>query len=310
MRSLATLSVLALLVAACEVNVVDGRGANAPPPSNGGAVSGGGASAPPAYQNGTPPPAYGGGTTAPPATAVPPATGAPPTAPPPSRVANPGLRGINSGVGLPWAAPGTPATGAMSGSSALPGAPPKDAGSRGTDMATPIGRLPLVSGDVDFGTNVQYSDSFRGMVYALPPGTTSMPNFDALRPQFALYTRTFEVEPQNFTGLGVAGASPRTQDFGIRYEGFFNAKKQGAYRITLANEDGARVYIDNKLVVDNDGLHVVTWKAGNVDLTAGTHLLRVEYFKAASNREVALMVFVQTPDMAANGVAAVLSPEQ
>ncbi len=346
-RPLVVLALAASALAACEVNVVESRGANAPPPNggrtappaygnggttappaygNGGttappAYGNGGTTAPPAYGNGgtTAPPAYGnGGTTAPPAygnggTTAPPAYGNPPpantggpvVAPPPSNV---GVGGgvVASGAGVPFGR-GTSATGRMAPIMILPTPAPSGPGTRGSDMATPIGRLPLVSGDVDFGTNVQYSDSLKGMVYLLPPGTTSMPNYDALRPQLALWTRTFEVEPQNFAGLGAPGATPRATDFGIRYEGFVTARQAGTFQFTMANEDGAKLYIDNRLVIDNDGVHPVTFKTVNIDLTAAVHLLRVDYFKAGTNREVCLELWVHSPGMRTDAVG-MLSP--
>ena len=291
------------------------RGANAPPPAynngGGGTVVQNGTTAPPAYGNG----GGGGTTTAPPATPVT-ATPTPTTAPPPAATTGPtvapppttaGVGGgvmmpASSGVGLPFQRGTVGPGGRMAPFVILPAPAPAGPGTRGGDMATPVGRLPLVSGDIDFGTNVQYPDSFKGMIYLLPPGTTSMPAYDAMKPQLALYTRTFEVEPQNFKGLGAAGASLRTQDFGIRYEGFFTTRAAGSYQITVANEDGAKLYVDNKLVVDNDGVHVVTYKAGNVDLAVGNHVLRIDYFKAAANPEVCLEVWVHTPSMNANTV--------
>lgn len=309
----------ALLLAACEVNVESSRGANSPPPAyrngGGGTVVQNGTSAPPAYGNGG---GGGGATTAPPATPATPATPvtATPANPPPTATTGPtvappptttGVGGgvvmpASSGVGLPFQRASVGAGGRLAPFVILPAPAPTGPGTRGGDMATPIGRLPLVSGDVDFGTNVQYPDSFKGMVYLLPPGTTSMPAYDAMKAQLALYTRTFEVEPQNFKGLGAPGASPRAQDFGIRYEGFFTTRTAGTYQITVANEDGARLYVDNKLVVDNDGVHPVTYKAGNVDLAVGNHSLRIDYFKAAANPEVCLEVWVHTPSMNANTV--------
>ena len=188
-----------------------------------------------------------------------------------------------------------------------PAAAPAGPAIRGTEMMTPQGRLPLISGDIDFGSNVQYPDSFRGTIYLLPPGATALPDLATMKPALALYTRTFEVEPQMFKGLGAAGASLRTNDFAIRFEGFFSTKKAGAYHVSVASEDGARVYVDNKLLVDDDGVHVVTYKEADADLTAGTHLLRVEYFKGSNGKEVNLEIWVKTPDMA-TGTATMFSP--
>lgn len=313
--ALTALASVAFALAACEVNVETSRGANTPPPAR--------PAQPATYGNG------GGtvvqnGTTAPPATPVGTATATTPTTPPPATtgagpvVAPPptttgtgtGTAGVggglvmpaSSGVGLPFQRAVVGPGGRLAPYVILPAPAPSGPGSRGGDMATPIGRLPLVSGDVDFGTNVQYPDSFKALVYLLPPGTTSMPVYDSMKPQLAMYTRTFEVEPQNFKGLAAAGASPRTQDFGIRYDGFFTTRTAGTYQITVANEDGAKLYVDNKLVVDNDGVHQVTFKAGNVDLAVGNHVLRVDYFKAATTPEVCLEVWVHVPSMNASTV--------
>ncbi|CAN5126729.1 hypothetical protein BH09MYX1_BH09MYX1_41840 [soil metagenome] len=334
---LVALTALALLVAACEVNVQHQRGARNPPPNGNG-----GSTAPPAYGSGgttttgnggttttgnggttttgnggsTAPPAYGsggttttgnGGTTAPPAygnggtTTPPPATAATPTTPPPAYGGGNRVRVPAYGTGIPY---GSGATGAWRATpiQVVLAPPAAGQGSRRGDMEAPFGRIPLVSGDVDFGTNIQYADSFKGVVYLLPPGTTSMPTFDGMRPQLAMYTRTFEVEPQNFAGLGAPGASLRSSNFGIRYDGVFTTRVAGSYQFSIANEDGARLYIDGRLVLDNDGVHVVTFKVTDVDLTAGSHTLRVDYFKAATSPEVALEVWVHSPTMPTNAV--------
>ncbi|HFE52767.1 MAG TPA: beta-glucosidase, partial [Bacteroidetes bacterium] len=46
------------------------------------------------------------------------------------------------------------------------------------------------------------------------------------------------------------------------------------------SNDGARLYIDGKLVVDNDGLHGAEERSGSTHLTAGRHRIRVAYFQA------------------------------
>lgn len=268
MRTVALVSALALVTAACTVHMRSGSGTHHPSGST--------------PVGTTPAP---GPTEATPTATAPPAS----TTPAPVAGGTVGARGVMRGVHIaPAAAPTGPAT-------------------RGTEMVSPQGRLPLVAGDIDFGSNVQYADSFRGTIFLLPPGATKLPDLSTMKPSLALYTRTFEVEPQDFKGLGAPGASLRTNDFAIRYEGLFAAKKAGAYHVDLASEDGARVYLDNKLVLDNDGVHVVTYKAADVDLSAGMHLLRIEYFKGSSGKEVNLELWVRTPDMPA-GSATMFSP--
>ena len=273
MRPISVVSVLALVAcsAACTVHVVSGSGANTPPTS-----------------------------TTTPAPAPAPAPG--PTDPTPIATATP----VPTATTPPPADP-VGGRGRMHAQHVTPAAAPTGPATHGTEMVTAQGRLPLISGDIDFGSNVQYPDSFRGTIYLLPPGATALPDLAAMKPALALYTRTFEVEPQPFKGLGAAGASLRTNDFAIRFEGFFSTKKAGLYHVSMASEDGARIYVDNKLLVDNDGVHIVTYKEADADLTAGTHLLRVEYFKGSNGKEVNLEIWVKTPDMA-TGTATMFSP--
>ncbi len=48
----------------------------------------------------------------------------------------------------------------------------------------------------------------------------------------------------------------------------------------LASDDGSRLWIDDRLVVDHDGVHGPTEKRGSIALAAGAHRLRLRYFEA------------------------------
>ncbi len=63
---------------------------------------------------------------------------------------------------------------------------------------------------------------------------------------------------------------------------------EGAYTFRLTSDDGSRLYIDDALVVDHDGLHGATSKDGVVTLTEGYHALRVEYFEAGGGQQLTL----------------------
>ncbi len=67
--------------------------------------------------------------------------------------------------------------------------------------------------------------------------------------------------------------------FALRFTGTLHVPEAGTYRFFTASDDGSRLYIDGRLVVDNDGLHGMVEKKGNVpDLTAGPHRIVVTYF--------------------------------
>lgn len=71
---------------------------------------------------------------------------------------------------------------------------------------------------------------------------------------------------------------PRSEDVVVVFECDLSIEAAGKYTFFTRSDDGSALYIDGKKVVDNDGDHGVTEKAGKIDLTPGTHEIRVEWF--------------------------------
>ena len=67
--------------------------------------------------------------------------------------------------------------------------------------------------------------------------------------------------------------------FYIRWTGKLRAPKDGNYTFFLESDDGSGLFIDGKQVVDNGGLHAMEEKSGEVELKAGEHELKVEFFE-------------------------------
>ncbi|MEV0733121.1 family 16 glycoside hydrolase [Polymorphospora sp. NPDC050346] len=70
--------------------------------------------------------------------------------------------------------------------------------------------------------------------------------------------------------------------------GHIHIPTAGSYTFRLTSDDGSRLYIDEAVVVDHDGLHGATSKDGSVTLTEGHHALRVEYFEAGGGQQLTL----------------------
>ncbi len=66
--------------------------------------------------------------------------------------------------------------------------------------------------------------------------------------------------------------------FALRFTGTLQAPKSGAYEFSCASDDGSRLYLDGKLVVNNDGLHGMVERSAKVNLNAGPHAILVTYF--------------------------------
>ena len=52
----------------------------------------------------------------------------------------------------------------------------------------------------------------------------------------------------------------------------------GEYTFYTTSDDGSTLYVDNQLVVNNDGDHGVQERSGSVSLAKGKHTLKIEYF--------------------------------
>lgn len=62
------------------------------------------------------------------------------------------------------------------------------------------------------------------------------------------------------------------------------------WEFQIFSDDGAQLFIDNQLVVDNDGMHSPLYKSGSISLSAGEHNLRIKYFQGPKFR-IALQLF-------------------
>ena len=145
-----------------------------------------------------------------------------------------------------------------------------------------------------FGTaNGCSPDMLRGEVYDLPVDTRNLPNFEKLKPTGVVCTNTLNIPTRSFLE-GIPGVTTRIEWFGIDYQGDFWVETPGAYMFTLSSDDGSRLYIDGKSIIDNDGQHAALELGGRAKLEPGKHHIRVSYFQGP--REfVALVLKVAPP---------------
>ncbi len=81
---------------------------------------------------------------------------------------------------------------------------------------------------------------------------------------------------------GRFGGTELTEKFSVVWNGLIRIPERSKYTFYLNSDDGARLLIDDQLVVDNDGTHSMTERSGNIKLDAGEHTLKVEYFNNLS----------------------------
>jgi hypothetical protein len=145
-----------------------------------------------------------------------------------------------------------------------------------------------------FGTTTVIPAGLRGLVYHIRRNSDRLPDFSKLKPVGSIYMSSLNIPPQHFK-QGFPGVTKRNEWFAIDYQGRFWIDKPGPYTFTLTSDDGARLYIDDQLVVDNDGVHPPRDASGTVNLMPGIHRMRVSYFQGPQS-EIALVLKVAPPE--------------
>ena len=144
-----------------------------------------------------------------------------------------------------------------------------------------------------FGTTVVVPGGLLGVIYYISPLYKFLPDFQRLDPLGVIYTSNLNVTPRGFRE-GFPGVTGRYEWLAIDYSGRFWIEKPGPYRFELTSEDGSRLYIDGRVIVNNDGIHAPETRIGAVLLDGGIHQIRVSYFKGTRDC-VALVLRVAGP---------------
>jgi hypothetical protein len=146
-----------------------------------------------------------------------------------------------------------------------------------------------------FGQSGNERAAFVGRVYRLPPNTGRLPQFESLEPIATLGTDTIDVPVRNYSE-GFPGFESLIEWFGIEYEGQFETDG-GCFEFRLYSDDGSRLFIDQKLVIDNDGVHGPRSVSSRHCLDKGSHSIRVQYFQGPAF-QIALQLFYRAEGQA------------
>jgi mono/diheme cytochrome c family protein len=110
----------------------------------------------------------------------------------------------------------------------------------------------------------------------------NLPDFDQLKPE-----DVGEV-PANLFDITVA-PSLRPDSFGYVFTGFLKVPEAAAYTFTLDSDDGSRLTIDGKTVLEYDGIHGTGEpRTATVELPAGRLPIRLDYFQGLHGKGLSL----------------------
>ena len=115
-------------------------------------------------------------------------------------------------------------------------------------------------------------------------------NWDKL-PNFSELTSKKQGTIENFL------LTPRIENeyFGLEFTGYIKIPEDAVYTFYTDSDDGSQLFIGDKLVVNNDGLHGTAQKKGLIPLSAGFHPIRIKYFNKTGGLE--LKVYIEGSGM-------------
>ncbi len=153
--------------------------------------------------------------------------------------------------------------------------------------------LNLIPTDQVFVTCQQSSSQFPiiAEVFRLPVNTAKLPNFDSIASSKAatVCMEQYSVATRSWTA-GFPGVVDLFEWFGLRTKTKLQASAAGLYQFRLNSDDGAKLFIDGHLVINNDGLHQPKAVDGSLQLSAGSHDVVLEYYQGPRT-QIALELF-------------------
>ncbi len=142
-----------------------------------------------------------------------------------------------------------------------------------------------VSGKMDLPKIAEIKNLGSGLLYSYYEGSWQhLPDFDILTPLKSGILKSI-VYPVNIAET----------NFGLKYNGYIKISTDGIYDFSLICDDGAKLFIDDTEVVNNDGLHGPIEKQGNLFLGKGTHSIKIIFFQGGGGS--ILNTFIEGPGL-------------
>lgn len=139
--------------------------------------------------------------------------------------------------------------------------------SGGNESLTSTGYFRVAKSTNDMGLNTTF---FTGKDWKV------LPSFGHLMPEHSWISTEIELDRKQILPMMHTG----NDVFGVVFQGYIYIKNPGKYIFFTSSDDGSRLYIDGKEVVNNDGSHGVVSKSDDIELTSGKHSIVVNYFNA------------------------------
>ena len=146
-----------------------------------------------------------------------------------------------------------------------------------------------------FGTEVMPGHGLIGQVFIPGGPIVRMPDFQRLTPIYTFVTADLNVPTRNYIeGFPTPEMQSVVENFAIRFRAELRVDLPGIYTFELYSDDGSQLYINDRLVVDNDGIHATIRRQGSMRLGTGMHPVEIHYFQGPRHA-IALQWLYQPP---------------
>ena len=131
-------------------------------------------------------------------------------------------------------------------------------------------------------------------IFTIPSTSRALPDFLFIQEKTTTVCMDSFQVPNRSWSDGFPGHPQLIEWFALRATSRLSVTVPGKYFFKLNADDGAKLYIDGELVVDNDGLHAEKAVVGSINLVAGQHDIVMEYFQGP-RFHIALELYWKAP---------------
>ena len=169
-----------------------------------------------------------------------------------------------------------------------PTAPPPSGPILGPTAPPPSGAIPGPTAAAVPGGK----GSFNISLFNLPENIRALPDFSAFRAQKSITADKINLEPAKGDNEP-PGLGENSEGLGMRAVGIFLVAGEGIFKWRVYAKDGVRLHIDDKTVLENDGVHDPSSKTAFVHLAEGVHVIVLDSFN--SKGSPVLKLYVEPP---------------
>jgi alpha-L-fucosidase len=117
--------------------------------------------------------------------------------------------------------------------------------------------------------STKVSSPSAGLNYSVYEGEWSaLPDFNSLKPSTSGVANTIDIS-----------AKQGSDKYGYVFDGLIKIPTDGVYTFYISSDDGSKLLIDDKVVIDNDGLHGIVDKNNEIPLAKGYHPIKILFFE-------------------------------